>query len=262
VGATVFTYKGDDVVQTILQFAKEYRVGHIVVGRSGRRFPLWKRLSGKTTLVQELVEKARGATVVVMDTREVGTGAIARVENSILDADKTIRPLSAARTPVPFPAGVTVLFWHEPMEKEAATRQLLAACCRENKRISEPAAWDALVERERQGSTFLGDDVALPHARLPGLEDAVVGLGVAAQGVREPSTGKSVRIVFLLLSPTHPPEFHVRLLGRISKLAQHPLLRQELTQTSNVEEAARILEEHMAALDRHPAAAVECKVVR
>ena len=60
VGATVFTYKGDDVVQTILQFAKEYRVGHIVVGRSGRKFPLWKRLSGKTTLVQELVEKVQG----------------------------------------------------------------------------------------------------------------------------------------------------------------------------------------------------------
>ena len=261
VGATVFTYKGDDVVQTILQFAKEYRVGHIVVGRSGRKFPLWKRLAGKTTLVQELVEKARGATVVVLDTREVGTGAIARVENPILEADKTIRPPSAARTPVSFPAGVTVLFWHEPMEKEAATRQLLAACCRENKRISEAAAWDALVERERQGSTFLGEDVALPHARLSGLEDAAVGLGVAVQGVREPSTGKSVHLVFLLLSPTHPPEVHVRLLGRISKLAQHPLLRQELAHTSNVEEAARILEEHMAALDRHPAETAERKAV-
>jgi mannitol/fructose-specific phosphotransferase system IIA component (Ntr-type) len=165
------------------------------------------------------------------------------------------------KAPASFPAGVTVLFWHEPMEKEAATRQLLAACCRENKRISEPAAWEALVERERQGSTFLGEDVALPHARLSGLEDAVVGLGVAAQGVREPSTDKSVRIVFLLLSPTHPPEVHVRLLSRISKLAQHHLLRQELANTSNVEEAARILEEHMTALDRHPAETPERKAV-
>jgi len=154
-----------------------------------------------------------------------------------------------------------VLLWHEPMEKEAATRQLLAACCRENKKLSEPAAWEALVDRERQGSTFLGDDVALPHARLSGLEAAVVGLGVAAQGVREPSTGKSVHIVFLLLSPTHPPEVHVRLLSRISKLAQHHLLRQELANTSNAEEAAQILEEHMAALDRHPAEPAERKAV-
>ncbi|NTU88077.1 MAG: PTS sugar transporter subunit IIA, partial [Chlorobiaceae bacterium] len=35
-GATVFTYKGDDVVKTILQFAHEYRVGHIIIGNSGR----------------------------------------------------------------------------------------------------------------------------------------------------------------------------------------------------------------------------------
>jgi len=154
-----------------------------------------------------------------------------------------------------------VLLWHEPMEKEAAMRQLLAACCRENKRISEPAAWEALVERERQGSTYLGEDVALPHARLPGLEDAVVGLGVAAQGVREPSTGKSVRIVFLLLSPAQPPEVHVRLLSRISKLAQHHLLRQELANTSTAEEAARIIEEHMAALDRPASETPERKAV-
>jgi mannitol/fructose-specific phosphotransferase system IIA component (Ntr-type) len=147
------------------------------------------------------------------------------------------------------------------MEKETATRQLLSACCRENRNLSETAAWEALVERERQGSTFLGDDVALPHARLSGLEAAVIGIGVAAHGVREPSTGKSVRILFLLLSPTHPPEVHVRFLSRISKLAQHHLLRQELATTSNAEDAARILEEHMAALDRSTVEAPERKAI-
>jgi hypothetical protein len=50
-------------------------------------------------------------------------------------------------------------------------------------------------------------------------------------------------------------------LGRISKLAQHHLLRQELANTSNVEEAARILEEHMVALDRPAAETIERKAV-
>ncbi len=36
-GATVFTYKGDDIVKTILQFAKEYRVGHIILGAPGKK---------------------------------------------------------------------------------------------------------------------------------------------------------------------------------------------------------------------------------
>ena len=34
-GAQVFPYKGEDVVETILHFAREYRVGHIVIGKPG-----------------------------------------------------------------------------------------------------------------------------------------------------------------------------------------------------------------------------------
>ncbi len=41
-GATVFTYKGEDVADTILRFAKEYRVGHIVVGSPAKR-SFWKK---------------------------------------------------------------------------------------------------------------------------------------------------------------------------------------------------------------------------
>ncbi len=68
-GATVFTYKGDDVVKTILQFAKEYRVGHIVIGTPGKRLPLWKRLRGIGTIVERLVTEGTGITVVVLDTK-------------------------------------------------------------------------------------------------------------------------------------------------------------------------------------------------
>jgi two-component system, OmpR family, sensor histidine kinase KdpD len=34
-GAQVFPYKGEDVVETILHFAREYRVGHIIIGKPG-----------------------------------------------------------------------------------------------------------------------------------------------------------------------------------------------------------------------------------
>jgi two-component system, OmpR family, sensor histidine kinase KdpD len=65
-GALVFPYKGEDIVETILHFAKEYRVGHIVIGRPGP-LPLWKRLIGRKSLVERLILKARGLTVVVVD---------------------------------------------------------------------------------------------------------------------------------------------------------------------------------------------------
>jgi two-component system sensor histidine kinase KdpD len=67
-GAMVFTYRGEDIADTILRFAREYRVGHIVIGSPGL-LPLWKRWLGKKNVVERLVEQARGMTVVVLDTR-------------------------------------------------------------------------------------------------------------------------------------------------------------------------------------------------
>jgi two-component system sensor histidine kinase KdpD len=262
-GATVFTYKGEDVVKTILQFAKEYRVGHIVVGRSGRELPLWKRISGNGSLVQRLIAESRGATVVVLDTREVGSGAAAFTESG---TDKPPgdngpdAPAPVAGRPAPAPLEASaVLLWDESLDKEAAMRRLLAACCRKDPRIPEEEAWEALTQRERQGSTFLGEDVALPHARLAGLEAEVFGLAVAKRGVGELSSGKSVRIVYLLLSPISPPELHVRNLSRISRLARHTSLSLELMRSESAEEAARVLKVHLAALDVHPAAFREGK---
>ncbi len=67
-GAIVFTYKGEDIVDTILHFAKEYRVGHIVIGRPGP-LPFWKRILGQKTVVEKLILKAHGLTVVVVDAK-------------------------------------------------------------------------------------------------------------------------------------------------------------------------------------------------
>jgi len=70
-GATVFIYKGEDVPKTILQFAGEHRVGHIVVGSPGP-IPWWDRFRGKQRIVDRLVRDAHGITVVILDTRKYG----------------------------------------------------------------------------------------------------------------------------------------------------------------------------------------------
>jgi mannitol/fructose-specific phosphotransferase system IIA component (Ntr-type) len=177
------------------------------------------------------------------------------VEKPTIEANRAIRPL-AARRPAASPLKETaVLIWDDPLEKETAIRRLLSECCRRVKTLPEEDAWRALTQREQQGSTFLGEDVALPHARLAGLENAVIGLGVAKNGVSEPATGRSVRIVFLLLSPVSPPEVHVRYLSLISRLSQQPLLHQGLLSAGTAAEASRVLREHVAGIELQAAAA-------
>ena len=62
----VFTFRGEDVVDTILRFAHEYRVGHVVIGRPGP-LSLWQRVRGNRSVAERLIHEARGISVVVID---------------------------------------------------------------------------------------------------------------------------------------------------------------------------------------------------
>ncbi len=90
-GAMVFTYKGEDVADTILRFAREYRVGHIVLGYPGE-VPISKGLVGKKSIVDQLIKKSRGITTVLTDNVTI-----------ISDLDTRAEELPDPQTPAEFP---------------------------------------------------------------------------------------------------------------------------------------------------------------
>src|ERR1043165_8092153 len=66
-GATVFTFKGQDIADTILRFAREYRVGQIVIGKP-HRVPWWRRfLFQEKSVAEQLIFRAQGVTITVID---------------------------------------------------------------------------------------------------------------------------------------------------------------------------------------------------
>ena len=71
-GAKVFTYRGDDVADTIIRFAREYRVGQIVIGRP-RPLSFLERLLGRMSILERLIANAFGIAVVVLDTKKVAS---------------------------------------------------------------------------------------------------------------------------------------------------------------------------------------------
>jgi two-component system sensor histidine kinase KdpD len=246
-GATVFTYKGDDVVETILQFAKEYRVGHIVIGSPGKALRLWHRLLGRKTIHERLIAESKDVTVVVLDTRgiseklehapEAQSGREEPEERKDAAGEDRVRG-----TRLPAVSAKQIALWDGPTEKEEALRQLLRACCRRNPSIVEKDAWDKLMERERQGVTFVGEDVAIPHARLPGLSGPVVAIGVSKFGIREPTTDELAHIMVLLLSAAEESDSHVKLLAEISKMVREPQWRRSVLEAQSVSEIAQILD--------------------
>ncbi len=68
-GAQVFICRGQDVVRAILHFAREYRVGYIVIGMPEKPLPLWKRFCGRIGVVERLALESSGVTIMAVDTK-------------------------------------------------------------------------------------------------------------------------------------------------------------------------------------------------
>jgi two-component system sensor histidine kinase KdpD len=243
-GATVFTYKGDDIVKTLLQFAKEYRVGHIVIGTPGRKLPFWRRLKGEVSIVERLITEGKDVTIVVLDTKAIPKELPAM--KMTRRTEKTHRrreeksDLILRSSDVLSNTGVRI--WDEPIEKEEAIKQLLDTCCSESP-DRKASAWASVIEREQQGKTFVGKDVEIPHAQITGLQNPMVALGVGRSGIQDHESGLSIRIILLLLSPTDSAENHVEMLKVISKMAQDDQWRKKIFSARKSSDAREAIHE-------------------
>ena len=90
---------------------------------------------------------------------------------------------------------------------------------------------DALLAREAEGSTGVGSGVAVPHARLKGL-DRVRGLFIRLETPIAFSAvdDAPVDLVFALLTPTEDRTEHLRALARVARELKRPDLREHLRQ--------------------------------
>lgn len=88
---------------------------------------------------------------------------------------------------------------------------------------------DALLAREQAGSTGVGAGVAVPHARLPGL-DRMRGVFVRLETpVNYDSVdGAPVDLLFALFAPSEAGAEHLRALARVARLLRQSDLREQL----------------------------------
>jgi len=238
-GAMVFTYKGEDIPDTILRFAREYRVGHIVIGNSGP-LPFWKKLLRRKNIVERLIERAEGMTVVVLSTRKyeppTGKAPAAIPEQYLADPALSTRPaseLSLSRMLSPR----RIVIWNEPVMKQDVLRVLVEAVEKNGGTGELSFVLDEVIQNEQKGSTFFNEGTAFPHARVRGLSTPQISLGLTHKGVADVSTDNPIECVFLILSPAEAPEVQLRLLSTVSHAAQSRYLLWNLRSARTPEEA-------------------------
>ena len=107
--------------------------------------------------------------------------------------------------------------------------ELADAVTRRHPELEKARLVGALEDRERLNSTALGDGVAIPHGKVPGIRRVFGAFGRSRRGIDFQSLdGKPTHLFFLLVAPDDSAGAHLKALARISRLLKDQDFRARL----------------------------------
>ena len=131
--------------------------------------------------------------------------------------------------------------------KAGVLDELASAVAAQHPEIDRTRLLEALDERERLNSTALGEGVAIPHGKLPGLRRVFAAFGRSPAGVDFQSLdGKPTHLFFLLVAPEDSAGAHLKALARISRLLKDDAFRARLLQAEDAASLYRVIREEDA----------------
>ncbi len=130
--------------------------------------------------------------------------------------------------------------------KKEAIKELLTKL-KENGFIKdEKEILETVMEREKLGSTGIGQGIAVPHAKSDQIENLVAALGISKTGIDFNSLdGEQVNIVFLVLAPTKSVGLHLKALAKIARLLKDRVFRNALKDAQSPEEIMDLIKEDL-----------------
>lgn len=130
------------------------------------------------------------------------------------------------------------------ISKKEVLAELAEALIAANPELNRNEVLRVLLERERLGSTGIGDGVAIPHGKLKTIDRQLIAFGLCRKGVDfDAMDGKPARLFFLLIAPEDSVGIHLKTLARISKLLKAPMVRERLQVATDRQQILRIITE-------------------
>lgn len=128
--------------------------------------------------------------------------------------------------------------------KKQVLEELIDALLQEKPELDRERLMAVLLERERLGSTGIGDGIAIPHGKLKDLDQLILAFGKSNAGVDfESMDGKPVHLFFLLVAPESCTGIHLRALARIARLLKNAPVRKKLVNVGTQEEVYAVIEQ-------------------
>jgi len=130
----------------------------------------------------------------------------------------------------------------EGSTKKQVLEELVQALAASKGDINKVELLNALLEREKLGSTGIGDGVAIPHGKLNGLDNIILLFGKSGQGVDfDAIDGKPVSLIFLLVAPADSAGLHLKALARLSRMLREKEFKNSLLMASDAETLLKII---------------------
>lgn len=129
--------------------------------------------------------------------------------------------------------------------KKRALEQLADILAEGTPYLTAADVFNGLIGREKLGSTGVGDGVAIPHARLKGIDDCIGAFMRLPQGVDFEATDEApVDLIFGLLVPEGATDEHLKLLRQLAEIFSEAETLSDLRETGNDASLYRALLDH------------------
>lgn len=123
---------------------------------------------------------------------------------------------------------------------------VLAELCRPlatAQRMDAQRLVETLLEREKLGSTGIGEGVAIPHGKVPGLPGLTASFGRSLRGIDfRAIDGRPTHLFFTLFAPENSAGAHLKALARISRIFKNLAFRDAILKAASAEEVYRLIE--------------------
>lgn len=127
-------------------------------------------------------------------------------------------------------------------DKKEVLEELVDALVRREPSIDKKALVKVLLERERLGSTGIGDGVAIPHGKFHGISHPIITLGRSRKGIDfESMDGEPAFLFFLLVAPENSASIHLKALARIAKILKNSSFRKVLMEAAGKRELYQMI---------------------
>jgi len=127
-------------------------------------------------------------------------------------------------------------------DKKGVLEELSKVITEQEPSLNKGFLLQILLERERLGSTGIGDGIALPHGKLRELKRLLISFGRSINGLNFDSIDEQpAYLFFLLLAPENSAGIHLKALAKISRMLKDGNLRRRLMGAESREEIYKII---------------------